>query len=295
MSAAAFANPTTRAVIAISGEEARAWLGGLITQDIDLLDKQRGIFAGLLSPQGKILFDFFVTAGADGALLLDVDASRSADLVKRLGMYKLRAKVAVEDVSATHEVGLEWGEVKDGWTAAVSYRDPRHPGLGFRYVDRRQAVRFDLDALPRDDAGYEAMRIALGVPEGGKDYDWADAFPHEANFDLVHGVSFTKGCYIGQEIVARMQHRGTVRKRVSRVVGAADLSASRPEVTMGDVAIGRLGSVAGRQGLALVRLDRAIEAIDKGIPITAGGIAITIDPDMIARQREIMAGKAAGA
>ena len=142
---------------------------------------------------------------------------------------------------------------------------------------------------------YHTHRIALGIPEGGKDYEFGDAFPHEANFDLLDGVSFEKGCYVGQEIVARMEHRGTVRKRIVRVAGASELPATRPDVKIGDVVIGRLGSVAGRMGLAMLRLDRAIEAVDKGEPITADGIALEVDAAMLARQRKVMADKAASA
>ncbi len=291
-----------RGIISVTGEDAQKLLQGIVTNDLDAPPTVPVVFAGLLSPQGKILFDFFIVrfgAGTDAGVLLDVAADKADDLVKRLMLYRLRAKAAIERrpgfAVAAHWGGNSGGNSgsdvgNDGMIAVVS--DPRHPEMGSRaYAANPPPPHGALG----DAAAYHAHRIALGIPEGGKDWDFGDTFPHEANFDLLNGVSFEKGCYVGQEIVARMQHRGTVRKRVVRVTGAADLPASRPDVVMGDVAIGRLGSVAGCRGLALLRLDRSIEAIDKGLAITAGGIMLEIDPDMISRQRTLMAEKAGGA
>jgi hypothetical protein len=132
----------------------------------------------------------------------------------------------------------------------------------------------DSAATAEPDA-YHAHRIALGVPEGGKDYPFGDAFPHEADLDLLHGVSFDKGCFVGQEVVSRMQHRANVRKRVVPIEGEARL-ASGAEVTVGTAVIGTVGSVADRQALAMVRLDRWAEAKAKGEPVRAGGVPITL-------------------
>ncbi len=275
-----------RGVVSVTGGDAGKLLSGLLTNDVDLLAGQNAIHAGLLSPQGKILFDFLV-ARTDGGFLLDVARDKAADLVKRLTLYRLRAKVELRDVSDRHVVLAEWGGDAVA-AAAMSFADPRHPALG-----QRSILPCGSSPSPSSDAAaYHAHRIALGVPEGGKDYDFGDAFPHEANFDFLNGVSFDKGCYVGQEIVARMEHRGTVRKRIVRVTVATDLPDARPDVMMGDVVIGKLGSVAGRQGLAMLRLDRAIEAIDKGMTVTAAGIALEIEAEVIARQRKLMAAKA---
>lgn len=122
---------------------------------------------------------------------------------------------------------------------------------------------------------YHAHRIGLGVPEAGKDFAIGETFPHEADLDLLHGVSFEKGCFIGQEVVARMKHRGSVRKRVVPVEAAAPLR-SGAAILVGDAEIGRIGSVAGAHGLALVRLDRAAEASAKGQKLLADGIAVTL-------------------
>ena len=286
MSNARIALLPDRGIVSVTGEDAQKLLAGIITNEIDLLDRQPAIFAGLLSPQGKVLFDFLVVR-RDGGYWLDVAREKADDLVKRLAMYRLRAKVLIENLSSQVVVEAAWGEAPSANPDATQVRDPREAGLGVRSY---RPVGSNAATTPAGD--YHAHRIALGVPEGGKDYDFGDAFPHEANFDLLDGVSFEKGCYVGQEIVARMQHRGTVRKRVVRVTGATELPASRPDVMIGDVVVGRLGSVAGKAGLALIRLDRAIEAIDRGLAITADGIGLGVDPEMIARQRVLMAAKA---
>jgi folate-binding protein YgfZ len=283
-----------RGIVSVTGEDAVGLLQGILTNDMELLQHRPALFAGLLSPQGKILFDFIVVrSGKDRTLeiLLDVAADKAADLVKRLTMYRLRARATI-DTRSDLAVEARWGAgaVTAGNSRALAViADPRAAAMG----DRVYAPAAELSATG-DQAAYHAHRIALGIPEGGKDYNFADAFPHEANFDLTDGVSFAKGCYVGQEIVARMEHRGTVRKRVVRVTAAAaaDLPADHVEVTMGDVVIGRLGSVAGPMGLALLRLDRVVEAIDKGLVITAAGCALTVDPAMIDRQRRLMAEKA---
>jgi tRNA-modifying protein YgfZ len=288
-----------RGVVSVTGDDAAKLLGGVLTNDIERLESEPAIFAGLLSPQGKLLFEFLVVRAEEGGgFHLDVARDRASDLAKRLTMYRLRAKADIRDVSDDHRVFALW-EGHPHSFARPAYRDPRAPGLGIRFISQALWAVDDasatngLYATPQD---YHAHRIGLGVPEGGRDYDFGDVFPHEANFDLLDGVVFDKGCYVGQEIVARMQHRGTVRKRVVRVTAAAPLPATRPDVMFGDVVIGRLGSVTerpgtGSQGLALLRLDRAIEAIDSGKPIMADGIVLEIDAGMIARQRQLMTAK----
>lgn len=276
-----------RGIVSVAGMDARRLLQGIITNDMDLLDAQPAIFAGLLSPQGKVLFEFFVVKADDG-FLLDVASEKAGELAKRLAMYKLRAKATIEHTNERYRICAAWGAEPPRLDATVVFADPRSAALGWRAVFDGTTIA---PACTADT--YDAHRIGLAIPEGGKDYDFGDAFPHEANFDLLHGVGFEKGCYVGQEIVSRMQHRATVRKRIVRVTGEADLPASRPVIKTSDVVIGQLGSVAGKQGLAMLRLDRAIEAIDKGEAITADGISLNVDADMLARQRVMMAKKAA--
>ena len=211
---------------------------------------------------------------ADGGFLLDVARDKAADLVKRLSLYKLRAKVEIRDASSELVVFAMWGDNPTSNTRP-DVLDPRLLALGIRFIALADAVK-DHEAASNGEsvppADYHAHRISLGVPEGGKDYAFGDAFPHEALFDQLHGVSFEKGCYVGQEVVSRMEHRGTARKRVVPVVAEAPLPATGTEITAGDQLIGTLGSSAGKRGLALLRLDRAAEMKTKGADLMAGPV-----------------------
>jgi tRNA-modifying protein YgfZ len=270
-----------RGVVSVAGEDARKLLQGVVTNDMDLIDTQAALHAGLLSPQGKILFDFFVVASPEGFLLETVRA-KAAELAERLKMYKLRAQVEIKDVSADYTVAAIWGgpyaPYGDG-KPPLWFADPRLPALGYREL---ATLRSDwalggeqCDSATQDD--YHAHRIGLGVPEGGKDYAYNDVFPHEALFDQLNGVSFEKGCYVGQEVVSRMQNRGTARRRIVPVVADAALPASGTPISAGGVEIGTLGSTAGMCGLAQMRLDRAAEFKDKGETLRAEDVAVRID------------------
>jgi folate-binding protein YgfZ len=278
-----------RGVVRVAGEDAEKLLQGVVTNDMDLLADRPAMHAALLTPQGKILFEFFV-AKAAGGYLLETGTDQVAGLAKRLAMYKLRAKATIEDASAGYRVLALWGDAPASLgetTATVAYPDPRLAALGLRILAEARfatdiaSATNGMDAAPED---YHAHRIALGVPESGKDYALGDTFPHEADMDQLGGVSFTKGCFVGQEVVSRMQHRAHVRKRVVpiEVVGAGNLQ-SGSEVMAGAAAIGKIGSVAGRQALAQLRLDRAAEAKAKGEPLTVGGVTINLSkPDWAA-------------
>ncbi len=259
-----------RGVVSLSGADAEKFLQGLITNDMGLLAGQEAIHAGLLSPQGKILFDFFVVKAPDG-FLLDVAGDKAADLVKRLTLYKLRAKIDIADVSQHWTVSAAWN-AEAGSVEGIRYKDPRLAELGERLL-----LSSPYNGAREDGATYHAHRIACGVPEGGKDYAFGDAFPHEALFDQLNGVSFTKGCYVGQEIVARMENRSTARKRIVPVLAQDALPAPGSEIMAGDVVIGMLGTSTGEHGLALLRLDRAAEFAAKGVPITVANVSLRID------------------
>ena len=264
-----------RGVVSVSGTDTAKLLQGLLTNDLSGLDAAPAIYAGLLSPQGKILFDFFVVKSA-GGVLLDVARDRADDLVKRLTLYKLRADVTFRNVSEDHAVLAAFGP-QARLDMGISYPDPRLPGLGWRAI----VAKNDIPSTAAPDSAYHAHRIASGVPEGGRDFTFGDTFPHEALFDQLHGVSFTKGCYVGQEIVSRMEHRGTARKRVVPVVADVALQEGTA-VKAGDIEIGTVGSVCGRRGLALLKLDRAGEAAAKGVTLMAGSVPISIQlPDWV--------------
>jgi tRNA-modifying protein YgfZ len=268
-----------RGVVGVTGADAVKLLQGVITNDMDLLSARPAIHAALLTPQGKILFEFVVVKVPDG-FLLEAAADKTADLAKRLTLYRLRAKVDIKDRTAEYRVFALWGgapEALGGAAGTLAFPDPRLAALGLRGLAQAQlAPDFVLamaTEVPAQD--YHAHRIAMGVPEGGKDYTFGDAFPHEADLDQLHGVSFAKGCFVGQEVVSRMQNRANVRKRIVAIVGDAPLMAGA-EITTGAAVIGTVGSVAGSDALALVRLDRAAEAAAKGRSLMAGGVAIAL-------------------
>ena len=257
-----------RNIVAVTGEDAGKFLQGLITNDVDLLATRPAIFAALLSPQGKVLFDFFVVRpGVE--FLLDVARDQADALVKRLSIYKLRAKVKI-DIRPAISILAD--------PLLLGIPDPRSVKMWRRLM---AAGRDDEASV--DPAEFHAHRIALGIPEGGKDFAWGEVFPHEANMDVLNGVSFTKGCYVGQEIVSRMEHRGTARRRIVRVQGAAPLPPAGTDVKAGDVTIGAMGSSAGAIGLAMLRLDRVAEFMSQGIPLTAADVTLTPDASDLAR------------
>lgn len=283
-----------RGVVSVTGPDARAFLDNLITNDMALLDARDAIHAALLTPQGKILFAFFVVKTPAG-YLLETGLEQTAALAKRLALYKLRAQVEIKDAAGEVVVAVSEGDVRARPQGAIAFVDPRSERLGDRVLLPAPLVG-DLTArmgarrmLPQTHA---AHRIAAGIPEAIYDYPLGDTFPHEANFDIHNGVSFTKGCYVGQEVVARMQNKTVVRKRVVAVSGSGALESGLP-VTIGEAVIGALGTVAGTSGLAMLRLDRVIEAIDKGQPILAGAVRIDVDGERIAAYRASLAERAA--
>jgi tRNA-modifying protein YgfZ len=273
MSEARIAELPRRGVVSVAGPDAQKFLDNLITSNVGGVDRGSAVFAGLLTPQGKLLFDFLIFPDGD-RYLFDVARSEVANLLKRLGLYRLRAKVEFADLSEERIVVAAWGSdvppILDGVVAA----DPRLPALGFRGVVPPGAdMAPDFDEA--SEAAYDAHRIGLGVPEGGVDFAFGDVFPHDADMDQLAGVDFDKGCFVGQEVVSRMKHRGTARRRAV-VAHGADLPAAGAVITAGGQAIGSMGSSAGDVGLALVRLDRAKAAMDGGVPILADASPVTL-------------------
>jgi len=276
-----------RGVVRVTGEDAASFLDGLLTCAVERVSAEAPRFGALLTPQGKILFDFILFAAppeSGGGFLLDCSRVFAPDLAKRLGFYKLRAKVAVEDLSPGLAVVAGWGDAAhpDPEFGLVA-TDPRLPALGWRAIVSAE----DAGALAPDGTeaagAYEAHRLALGVPQGGRDFLWQDAFPHEALMDQLHGVDFDKGCYVGQEVVSRMQHRGTARTRIVPVVYRDGFTAEAgAEVAAGGRSLGKVGPGLNGRALAMIRLDRAADAIAAGEPITAGGMPVRIEkPDWI--------------
>lgn len=283
MPSAKIARLTDRGVVGVEGADSEKLLQDLVTNDLEGLSQGEARHAALLSPQGKILFEFFVVRVANG-YLLDVATSKAGELAKRLMMYKLRADVAIKDISADFAVYAIWGEGAAALTktrTCLHFDDPRHQAMGVRWLTEAPPPP-DRQVVELAHIDYDALRVRVGVPEGGKDYAFGDAYPHEADFDLFNGVSFTKGCFVGQEVVARMQNKTVVRKRIVKIVGTGPLT-SGVDVNLGDVSIGRVGTVDGTHGLAMVRLDRALEARETNQHLTAAGPKIDIDAEAIAR------------
>lgn len=257
-----------RAIVTVSGEDAQSFLQGVLTCNVETLEPGEARLGALLSPQGKILFDFLVSRSGEAGFRLDAPAGASADLVKRLGLYRLRAKVAIA-ADPTLGVAAAW----DGAETSAEVercRDGRLAALGARLYFAEGA--FSADATEDD---YHAHRIGLGIPEGGRDFPYGDAFPHEALMDQIGGVDFQKGCYVGQEVVSRMQHRGSAR---TRVVPVTYVSGEAPEpgteITAGQKVLGVTASRAESRGLAMIRLDRLGDALATGEPLRAGGAVL---------------------
>ncbi|MCJ2136233.1 folate-binding protein YgfZ [Methylobacterium sp. J-026] len=250
-----------RALVTVTGPDAAALLQGVLTCNVETLQPAEARLGALLAPQGKILFDFLVSRIPDG-FRFDLPVDRAADLAKRLTLYRLRAQ-AVIAADPTVAVAVAWDGAAPA--AAEPVADSRHPDLGARLY--AAAGAFSADAAEAD---YHAHRIALGIPEGGRDYAFGDAFPHEALMDQLGGVDFRKGCYVGQEVVSRMQHRGTARTRILAAAYPDGVPAPGTEITAGGKVLGTTGSVAGPRGLALVRIDRLGDARDAGETPRAG-------------------------
>lgn len=283
-----------RGLLSVGGPEARAFLQGVITNDIARVDRSRAIYAALLTPQGKFLFDFIVhDDGADG-VLLDTDRSRLPDLARRLTMYRLRSKATIADLSESLAVTALVGEdaaaaVKlypgagNAWRdgATTCCIDPRLARLGARIVHPRDqpVARPGFDAGTLED--YQAHRIALAVPEGGSDVLVDKSFILESNFEELNAVDFGKGCYVGQELTARTKFRGTVRRRLFGVTADGPLPAPGTPITAGSAEIGEMRSAVDGRGIALIRTDRLAEAGDT--PLLAGDVRITpVKPDWAA-------------
>jgi hypothetical protein len=262
-----------RGVVKVTGNDARKFLNGLVTADMGKVAPARPAFAALLTPQGKIIADFIIVdcgPAAGNEFHLDCPRVLAPALIERLKFYKLRAKVAIEDASDTLAVMAFWnGDAPAG--ADVQYPDPRLPALGVRCISASAPAQAAAagGAELVDAAAYEAHRIALGVPAGGVDFIYGDAFPHEADMDQLAGVDFNKGCFIGQEVVSRMEHRGSARTRVVPVALAGAAPPPGTAVTADGKPVGVMGSSAGASGLAALRLDRVAQALASGMPLRA--------------------------
>jgi folate-binding protein YgfZ len=299
-----------RALIDVSGPDAEHFLQNILTTDLDQLQHGQAKPGALLAPQGKILFDFLISRLGDDGFRLDCRADAADDFVRRLMLYRLRAKA---DISRQEQPVIQVSLGNDSDASENESTSSEHDSI--RVVD----TRFRLEpvfrtygaALPPPltpplkgegnanasespsplrggvrggDAGiegtatdaYTALRIANGVAESGADYQLGDVFPHDVLLDQTGGVGFSKGCYVGQEVVSRMQHRGTARRRVLLVEAADALPSPGTELTVDGRSVGTLGSSAGNRGLAIARIDRVKTALDEGKAILAGDVPVSL-------------------
>lgn len=280
-----------RGVLAVEGEDRLNFLQGLLTNDVTKLSPTRALYAALLSPQGKIEFDFFVAQDRE-TILFDVVRSEADALLKRLSLYKLRAKVTLADRSpslavialvgadAAKHLGLSSEPGAAGrFHDAIAFVDPRHRGLGARLIVPHEHLKATLAAigLPRAERlAYDELRMRLGIDEG---FELArnGLYALEANFEELHGVDFKKGCYVGQELTARMKHKTELRKRVLAVLSEHDLAEPGAAILAGTETVVTLIGRAHSKGVALMRLDRLAEAQARGATLTTGGKPLKVE------------------
>jgi hypothetical protein len=290
MAAGSYVLLDDRGVLEVSGADRRSFLQGLVSNDVQKLGPDRALYAAFLTPQGKYLHDFFLVEQGE-VIQLEGERARLPDLLRRLSMFKLRAKVALADVSETFAVaaafggdaGAKLGLPADLGAAApfgdgIAYVDPRLAALGVRLILPREAGTRALDeaGLARaEPADYDWLRLSLGVPDGSRDLSVEKAILLEAGFDELNGVDWDKGCYMGQELTARTKYRALIRKRLMPVTVDGPLPESGTAVKLGDQNAGEIRSGRGDRALALLRLDAVSEAARIGAPLVAGAARLT--------------------
>lgn len=254
-----------RSVLRLTGENVLAFLNNLLTTELLHFPAGRGAYGALLSPQGKIMHDLFV-AHLDGVVLIDCAAVQAADLMQKLMLYRLRAKI---DIQQPENLAVAVSPAAD--LPGLCYADPRLPDLGYRAVVENASFG--------EGEGYTALRLRLGIADSVVDIGSGVMFVHEANLDQLNGVHFSKGCYVGQEIVSRMQHRGTARSRILPVA----LEAAAPAggaVVSGGTRLGEMLSSDQDRGLALLRLDKLAEVTE---PLLTGSVRLHVQKPLWAR------------
>jgi folate-binding protein YgfZ len=265
-----------RALISVLGADAEHFLQNIVTADLDVLAAGEAKPSALLTPQGKILFDFLVSRDGESGFILECRADLAGDFLRRLMLYRLRAKV---DISLQEQavVSVSWREDSEASVSDSSSSRTESTGLrDLRFPSPTAVVRHYGQMPGGNIAAWHAFRIAHGVAESGSDYQLGDAFPHDVLLDQMGGVGFRKGCYVGQEVVSRMQHRGTARRRVLIASAESELPAPGADILADGRSIGTLGSVSAKSALAIVRIDKVKAAMDDGVPILAHGVALSL-------------------
>ena len=269
-------------MLAVAGPDRVAFLQGLVSNDVEKAAPDRAVHAAFLTPQGKFLFDFVLFDGG-GRLLLDCEAARLADFARRLSIFRLRSRVEIADASAALRVHAAYG---DGALAALGLPeragaaaprlgglaavDPRLPALGARLVLPEGADPAALGLAAGTAAEHDALRLALGVPDGSRDLEVGKTTLLESGFDELNGIDWGKGCYMGQELTARMKYRGLAKRRLMPVAVEGPLPPPGTPVAFDGRDAGQIRSGRGAAALAAIRLDRFESAAAAGRPMTAG-------------------------
>jgi folate-binding protein YgfZ len=263
-----FAPLTHRTLLVVSGEDTLPFLQGLISNDTRKLEQGEAIYAALLTPQGKFLHDLFLVSW-NGKIWIDCERARAEDLRKRLTLYKLRSKVTVEMAPETMGVVAVW----DGaWTEKseqyIAFADPRLPELGMRIMGDVKVIEAALSAQAKP-GNYDAMRLALGVPDGSRDLIVEKSLLLDWGFDQLHGVDFSKGCYVGQEVTARMRYRGQTKKSMYLVKSTTPLPLAGTKIYCGEIEAGELRSSLDGIGLAVLRMEEVEKSKQSEMPLRA--------------------------
>jgi folate-binding protein YgfZ len=295
---ASYVLPASRSVLTVAGEDRAAFLQGLISNDTGKIARDRAIYSAFLTPQGKYLYDFSIVATADeasGVYLLDVEAARRSDLLKRLSMYRLRSKVTLTDGSTDWTVAVIYGAnaltvlglpaeagAARALESGVIFTDARLPALGARAILPAANAADILQAAglaQGDEDGYDRLRLSLGIPDSNRDLIPEKSILLESGFDELHGVDWQKGCYMGQELTARTKYRGLVRKRLLPVSIDGPAPSPGSVIMAGDKEAGEMRSQArdGSLGLAMLRLE-ALDALRLGQTVTLQSGDATLTP-----------------
>ncbi len=261
-----FAKLDSRSLLQLTGKDVRDFLQNLVTNDLGPLSSAKTIYAALLTPQGKFLHDFLILED-ENALYLDCLTERKSDLIRRLTLYKLRADVLIEDVTDHWDLYAEFGtDMKETSSLSLGqvemhetyrrYRDPRQESLGHRIIGKKGTNWLDDFGSPQmaDEAAYHDFRLSLGIPEGGRDIQPEKNFLLEMNFEELHGVSFSKGCYVGQELTARTKHRAKIKKRLFHFTFEGDIEVGS-SIQLDNKEIATVTAFSAPNGLALTRLE----------------------------------------
>jgi len=258
-----FAPPSPRSVLQITGADAKSFLQGMVTNDMDLLEQQPAIYAALLTPQGKVISTFFVIKNPKGGFWLDCPAGAFEILLKRLSMFRLRSDVVFMDISNSIQIALSSHK-----TDAISFADPRNQVLGWRNLINHTPLK----------SNFPNSRMTTMVPEQDLDFSSMEVFPSDINMDLQNGIAWKKGCYVGQEVVSRMRRRGTIRKRMALAVFEKKPPETGTAIYAGTAKIGTLCSNQDQQSLALIRTDRFHKACEQNAALLCGGQPLSLIP-----------------